>query len=302
MNAAPPSTLPPLRLGIVGYGEVGHGLAVGLGQAGLTGIVAYQRNADRPLIQQRARESGVRLVDSPAQLAEQADLIIAVTQGAQSIAAATAIGPALGPRHLYADLAAATPGIKQTAGAAIMTNGARFADGAIEGSPLEHGHSLPIIVSGPGAADCAAWLNAWGTRLTVVGPNIGTATAIKGLRSVMMKGFIGLLVECAVAARQYGIQDEVFASIAEWFDALPFMANANRLLRTTTVHAERRAEEAAMSASIVTEAGIEPIMIGAGVDLLQRIAALGLRDELGGVLPPDAKAAVALLARYAGKA
>jgi 3-hydroxyisobutyrate dehydrogenase-like beta-hydroxyacid dehydrogenase len=289
----------PLRVGILGYGEVGHGLALGLGESGLAGIVAYQREPGRALTQERVRMSGVRIVDSPTDLARSADLIIAATQGSQSLAAARSIAGALGPGHRYLDLASATPKMKRDVESVLAPSGARFADGAIEGSPLEHGHRVPVIASGPGAGEIARTLGRWGMQIAVVGPDTGTASGIKTLRHVLMKGQIALLIECAVAARRCGIDEELFRSVARWYDDLPFMTNANRLLRTTTVHARRRAEEAAMACAMLEDLGVEPVMTRSTVDLLSRVEALGLREQLGARLPESAEAAIALLDGYA---
>lgn len=286
------------RLGILGYGEIGHGLALGLGKAGLASIAAYQRFPHSALTQERARASGVRLVSTPAELAEAADLVIAVTQGTESLDAARSMTAALRAQHCYVDLASATPGIKQEIGAILAPSGALYADGAIQGSPLEHQHRFPIIVSGPGAAAFADAMSAWGMRVAVVGTEIGRSAAIKGLRHILVKGQIALLIECAVAAKRYGISDDLFASVAEWYDALPFMANVSRLLRTTTIHAGRRAEEAAMAQAILEELGIEPIMTRATATLLGKIANLDLRQRLGGVAPESPETAVELMQEY----
>jgi 3-hydroxyisobutyrate dehydrogenase-like beta-hydroxyacid dehydrogenase len=135
----------------------------------------------------------------------------------------------------------------------------------------------------------------WDMRISVVGAEVGRAAAIKGLRHILMKGQIALLIECAIGAKRYGISEEVLASVAEWYDALPFMANATRVLRTTTVHAARRAEEAEIAQAILEELGIEPVMTRATVTLLGRIAKLGLRERLGGVVPDSHETAVDLM-------
>lgn len=285
----------PLRLGIFGYGEVGHGLALGLRAAGLASIAAYQRMPHSALTQERARASGVRLGSTPAELADAADLIVAVTQGSEALNAARSMRDALRAHHCYVDLASATPRSKREIGEMLAPSGARIADGAIEGSPLDHQHRFPVIVSGPGAAAFAQAMTPWGMRIAVVGEELGKAAAIKGLRHILMKGQIALLVECALAAKRYGIREEVLASAAEWYDALPFMSNASRLLRTTTVHAARRADEARMAQSIVEELGLDPVMTRATVSVLERIAQLGLRERLGGVPPETHEAALDLL-------
>jgi 3-hydroxyisobutyrate dehydrogenase-like beta-hydroxyacid dehydrogenase len=291
----------PLRLGIYGYGEVGHGLALGLRNAGLHEISAYQRQPHTALTRERARESQVRLVASPAELAAVADVVIAVTQGSASLDAARAIRDHLEARHRYVDLASATARTKSQIADLLAPTGALFADGAIEGSPLTHGHALPILLSGPAARELAAALNPWGMRIEVVSEKIGHASAIKSLRHVLMKGQIALLIECFVAARRCGLGDEVLASVAQWYDEVPFRENAERLLVTTAVHARRRTEEAQMAMSMLEEAGVEPIMTASTVRLLERIADLDLRSRLGGVLPESAAKAVELFDDYARK-
>jgi 3-hydroxyisobutyrate dehydrogenase-like beta-hydroxyacid dehydrogenase len=237
----------------------------------------------------------VRLVSNPAELAGAADFVIAVTQGSESLNAARSMREALRAHHCYVDLASAAPGTKREIARLLAPSGALFADGAIEGSPLEHGHRFPIIVSGPGAAAFVAAMTPYDMRISVVGAEVGRAAAIKGLRHILMKGQIALLIECAIAAKRYGISEEVLASVAEWYDALPFMANATRVLRTTTVHAARRAEEAEIAQAILEELGIEPVMTRATVTLLGRIAKLGLRERLGGVVPDSHETALDLM-------
>ena len=302
ITATVPEALPPpqqIRLGIYGYGEVGHGIAYGLAKAGLASITAYQRPPLTQLAIDRAQLSGVRRVDSPAELAAQSDLILAATQGTEALGAAEAISAHLSPAHCYVDLASATPKIKQAIAARLAASGAEFADGILEGSPLQAEHRVAILASGPGAVRFGNTLNPWGMRIAVVGPEIGRAAAIKALRQILTKGHMALLIECAVAARRYGIADEVFASAAQWFDAAPFQGTANRVLRSTTVHARRRAAEAAMAAAMLEEMGIDPLMCSAAENLLGKVADLDLTTALGGAAPATMEEALRLLERYA---
>jgi len=282
-------------LGILGYGEVGHGLAVGLRKAGLAEISALQRMPHSQLTLDRAQESGARLVNSAQALAACSDVVIAATQGSQSLAVAQAIAPALESRHCYIDLASASPGTKRQVGEALAGSGATYADGVIEGSPLELEHRFPILASGPGARRIADLLAPWGLRIAVVGSEMGHAATIKGLRHVMMKGQIALLLECLLAARRAGVDREVLDSVSQWYDGLPFLQNASRLLRTTTVHATRRAEEAATACDILLELGIDPVMTRSTVATLEQVAALDLRRHTGGVPPDTLEAALDLV-------
>lgn len=286
----------PVRLGLLGLGEIGHGLALGLRGAGLGGVVAWQRDAGREHVRRRAAEAGVRLLDTPAALGAEADLVIAVTQGSQALQAARSAAPALGASHLYVDLSSASPDVKREIEAVLAARGAAFADGVLEGSTLEHAHRVPILASGEGARAFADRMGPWGMRIEVVGPRAGQASAVKLLRSVLMKGTIALLVECLAAARAAGVDAQVIESAAQWHDALPWRANALRIVRTTPVHAGRRAEEADMARELVESLGVDAVMTRATVELLGRVAALGLRDALADRSPQTIADAIDLMA------
>src|SRR5439155_16597768 len=121
-----------IRLGLAGFGEVGSTLGRGLRQQGLETILSYDKYAfDGPfaaLIQRRARDADVELVASAPALADRVDVIIGVTPGYASTEIAEMLRPGLEPRHLYIDIASATPKVKQAAGAILKSTGAAIAD------------------------------------------------------------------------------------------------------------------------------------------------------------------------------
>jgi 3-hydroxyisobutyrate dehydrogenase-like beta-hydroxyacid dehydrogenase len=290
-------TPPQFRLGLVGYGEVGHALGAGMRSAGNTHVVAYDIAwLDSPYsgqIRAHADADGVRLVESPEMLARESDFIIAVTPGSKSVAAASAIAGFLTSEHTYVDIASSTPRVKVEVARVLANSGAAVADGGIVGTPLRDGHRLPIVASGPAAERFRDIMNPWGLRIEVVGTEIGAGSAFKIVRSVVMKGLEALLVECGLASARYGIQDEVFASISAWMDTGPFMDTVTFLLRTNVIHAQRRSEEMEMSASALEEIGIEPIMTRATVRRLTDIAAMGLKEHFDGKVPDDHRVALA---------
>lgn len=286
-----------VHLGLIGYGEIGSTLGKGLRQSGLVSIAAYDKYAfDGPfadLIQRRAREAGVTLVNSPVELAENATLILGVTPGSASIGSAVAFAPHLTPAHVFLDVASATPNVKQAVACELAASKARLGDASIVGTPRE-GHGLPILASGPAAQSMRDLLVPWGMNITVVGPEIGAASGIKILRSVVMKGLEALVLECVLGARHYGVDATVLASLDKTLSRA-FSDTVNALLTTTVIHAARRAEEAAMSAEALADAGIEPLVTRAVAERLEWVARLGLKERLGGLVPekwPEAVAAI----------
>ncbi|MGH7707187.1 MAG: DUF1932 domain-containing protein [Vulcanimicrobiaceae bacterium] len=293
-----------IRLGLVGYGEIGNGLGSGLRREGLAQVVAYDAAAFGDpfgeLIQSRALKAGVELVRSPEELAKASDYLIVAVPGSECVVAASEYADHLDAHHIYVDIGSATPSVKRRVGEVLRNSGAQVSDGGIMGSPLLDGHRILIKASGPAADEFYGALTPWGMRIDVVGPTLGAGSGIKILRSVVMKGMEALFIECALGSSRHGIQDEVFESISAFMDARPFMETVQFLLRTDVIHSERRAEEAAMAADALKEVGIEPIMTRSTAHMLRSVSEMRLKERFGGVVPDDYKAAVDAIDRNLG--
>lgn len=293
------TTAPQIRLGLIGFGEIGNCLGAGVRGNGLASVASYDIAAfDGPysgLIQSRAAAAGVTLVRSPAELAAAADLILGVTPGSASQDSARAIAPHLGARHAFADVASATPKVKQAVAAILADTGATLADASIMGTPKD-GVGMPILASGPAAAAVRDALVPWGMNITAVEGKLGTASGIKILRSVLMKGIEALLAEMLLGARHYGIDAQVLGSAAKSLSSRPFMDIAHGMLTTSVIHATRRAEEVEMAADALRDAGIDPILTAATAARLRLIESLGIKEKLGGQIPASYEDALDLMA------
>jgi 3-hydroxyisobutyrate dehydrogenase-like beta-hydroxyacid dehydrogenase len=286
------------RLGLVGYGEIGSTVGRGLRGAGLEAIASYDKYAfDGPyaeLIQSRAREAGVTLVRSNQELADAADLIFSVTPGSASLESAEAFGPCLTSRHIFTDFASATPKIKIGVAERLAGTGALIGDGSIEGTPLS-GYSMRMLSSGPAGQRVCDLLVPWGMQIDFVGDKLGTASGIKILRSVLIKGIEVLTDEMLLAARHYGLDEIVLASASKTL-ARPWMDTVASLTPSGVIHAKRRAEELEMSAEAVADAGVEPIMARAIAARLRWKEGLRLKDHFKGVVPATYKDALQAIA------
>ncbi|KZC00511.1 NAD(P)-dependent oxidoreductase [Methylobacterium radiotolerans] len=288
------TTQKQFRLGLVGYGEIGSTLGRGLRDAGLQQVTAYDKYAfDGPyadLIQRRAQDAGVSLVRSNQELADAADLIVSVTPGSASLDSAAAFVGCLSDRHTFIDFASATPKIKVGVAEQLADSGALLGDGSIEGTP-KNGYAMPILVSGAAGERVRDFLNPFGMNVTFVGEKLGTASGIKILRSVLIKGIEALTDEMLLAARHYGVDEIVLASACKTL-ARPWMDTVEALIPSGVIHAKRRAEELEMSAEAVADAGVDPVMARAVVTRLRWKDSLGLKEKLNGIEPPDYRAAI----------
>jgi 3-hydroxyisobutyrate dehydrogenase-like beta-hydroxyacid dehydrogenase len=285
-----------LRLGLIGYGDIGSGIGSGLREEGLSSIAAWDiasfDGKFSQLIQRRAGEANVELVRSPAELAAKSDFIITAVPGLDSVPAAKSIVAHLEPRHRYIDIASATPKVKIGVAEALKPSGAKVADGGIEGSALKDRYQIPILASGPAAEEFRDTFNPWNMKFTVVGPDIGTGSAIKILRSVIMKGIETLLIECGLASARYGLLETVFNSAISTIDGRTFGELLKSTITTDVIHAERRFHELEMSAEALEDVGIEPIMTRSTVRRLRQVMEMGLKEHFGGVTPKDYQTAL----------
>lgn len=282
------------RLGLVGYGEIGSTLGRGLREAGLDQIFCYDRYAfDGPyagLIQQRAKEAGVKLVRSNKELAENAELVFSVTPGSASLESADAFAPHLNRDHTFVDFASATPKVKLGVAERLSTSGSLLGDGSIMGTPL-NGYSMLMLSSGPAGQRVSDLLVPWGMKIDFVGERLGTASGIKILRSVLIKGIEALTDEMLLAARHYGLDEAVLASASKTLTR-PWMDTVESLTPSGTIHAKRRAEEVEMAAEAVQDAGIDPIMTRSTAARLRWKEQLGLKERFKGVVPANYKEAI----------
>lgn len=286
-----------VRLGIVGYGEIGSTWGAGLRGNGLGDVASYDKHAfDGPyaaLIQSRAESAGVTLVRSAAELAGRCDVILGATPGSASLESAEAFAPALGAGQVFVDVASATPAVKRQVAQILARTGARVGDASIMGTPKD-GLGMPLIASGEPAAALADLLNPWGMNITSVGPELGTASGMKIMRSVLIKGIEALLYEMILGSRRYGVEEAVVVSAVRNL-SIPFDVTIDRMLSGGVIHAARRAEEMRMAAEALSDAGVDPVMTRSTAERLQWVADMELKKRLNGIVPAGYREAIAAI-------
>jgi 3-hydroxyisobutyrate dehydrogenase-like beta-hydroxyacid dehydrogenase len=117
---------------------------------------------------------------------------------------------------------------------------------------------VPLLLGGPGAATLEPALRVLGFKATVASHMIGVASATKMCRSVMIKGLEAMVIESFSAARAYGVEAQVLASLAETFPGVDWEKQGTYFFERVIQHGRRRAEEMREVAQTVREAGLEP--------------------------------------------
>lgn len=249
------------RVGLVGYGEVGRILAEDLRARGVGRIGAYDIKlgtaAQAPLLE-HAGAHGVDLAVSHAALAAQSDLLICAVTASEAVPAARACAGGLPRGAWFLDFNSASPLAKRAAAELIESAGARYVEGAVMTSVPPYRIRVPLLLSGAHAAALAPLLAGLGFSAQLASGQLGIASATKMCRSVMIKGLEAMLIESLTAARAYGVEDAVLASLKETFPGIEWERQAAYFFQRVIRHGRRRAEEMHEAARTVEEAGLTP--------------------------------------------
>jgi 3-hydroxyisobutyrate dehydrogenase-like beta-hydroxyacid dehydrogenase len=116
-----------------------------------------------------------------------------------------------------------------------------------------------MLVAGADVEPVVGWMNANGFVATVLGPKPGSASSVKMLRSVLVKGIEALGVEALVTAQRQGILEEVLGCLGD-ADDMTLSGFITMLVQTHIVHAHRRWEEMGLVARTLRETGVDPLM------------------------------------------
>ncbi len=261
-------------VGLVGYGEVGRILAEDL-RARDVEVHAHDVVAD-PLRRGHAEDLGVVWHADHAGLAGTVDLVICAVTASQDEQAARATAAGLGGGSFFVDMNSASPGAKATAAEFVEAAGGRYVEGAVMTSVPPHRLAVPMLLGGPHARDCEPVMQALSFSQAVFhDERLGVASATKLCRSVMVKGLEAMVVESFTAARSYGVEDAVVASLYETFPGIDWETQASYFFQRAIVHGRRRSEEMFEAARTVREAGLEPLSATASAERQAWVADLG---------------------------
>jgi 3-hydroxyisobutyrate dehydrogenase-like beta-hydroxyacid dehydrogenase len=258
-----------VRIALVGYGEVGQTLAADLSARGPgdPSPAAWDRlfadPGSGPALAIAARGDTVAAAGMREALRDATLVISAVTAG-ECLAAAREAAAAIARGAYYFDLNSVAPSTKAEAAQAIEAAGGRYVEAAVMSPIGPKRLASPMLLGGPHAAAFAPVARELGfVGVEVFDEVIGSASAAKMCRSVMVKGIEALLAESLLAARHYGVEATVLASLQDLLPGHDWPKLARYMISRSLLHGRRRAEEMREVARTVADAGIEPRMSSA---------------------------------------
>lgn len=264
-----------IKIAIFGLGEAGSLIGSDMAIAAKANGTALQLSGFDPASVEAP--DGIVRMPTATQAVADADFVLSFTG---SLDAKIALDQAIEviPRSaVYADFASASAGLKRELANKADNAGFKFCDVALMAMVPGNGIRTPAMFAGNGAAELKDLLGSFGMPIDIVSEHAGDAAERKLLRSVVIKGLAGLLIEALEGAYKADCQQWLWKNLVDEFTAMD-QNMLQRLVQGTGVHAERRFHEMEASALQLTELGVEPLMTNSTVANLDKVKRLGVPD------------------------
>lgn len=280
---SPTETSDTPDIALIGFGEAGQAFAKGWLSEGPARIRAYDIKTDSPddaVRDAKLADTAAAGVEGLTRLADAlagAPLVVSVVTADRAREAAEAAAPLLAPGALFFDCNSCAPGTKRGSAEIVEAAGGRYVDAAVM-APVHPGlHRTPILLAGPHAAEAESALAALGMTVRAVGAEVGAASSIKMIRSVMIKGLEALTLECVLSAVKAGVDAEVLASLDATFPTFDWPSRSAYMLERAATHGVRRAAEMREVALTVDDLGLGGQMSRATAARQDEIGRLGVK-------------------------
>ena len=260
---------------ILGLGEGGAYLAQWLGShSDVEQVLAYDTAITGPradVLREKAANLGVELQETLADLPATVNIVFSLVPGHVAITVADILKPLLKAESIYVDLNSVTPATIDEIGTLLEASGIDLVDGSILGS-FQSGGQVPVFLSGPKAGTIYRLLDGAMFEPTTISAKPGDASAVKMLRSVMMKGLEALVVESLVAAEAQGLRSAFIRALQD-MDEQRFTSMIEVLAVTHLLHAPRRLGEIERVQAILQAKGVDDTMTEAARRVFSKTAA-----------------------------
>jgi 3-hydroxyisobutyrate dehydrogenase-like beta-hydroxyacid dehydrogenase len=264
---------------IIGFGEAGRALVSGWRSDGVGVVVSSfdvksEMAGHRPAFEQAWREANVVGCPNVAEALKSTATVFCLVTADQAESAAEAAAAHLVPGSLWLDGNSCSPGAKRRAAASIEAMGGRYVDLAIMAPIAPRQHRTPMLIAGPHAAAAEAVLTSLKMSPAIAGQKVGEASAIKMMRSVMIKGLEALTAECLLGARRAGVEGAVLASLQASDPGFDWAGRSAYNLERMRHHGVRRSAEMREVAATLRELRLPDRMASATAEWQDQIGTL----------------------------
>jgi 3-hydroxyisobutyrate dehydrogenase-like beta-hydroxyacid dehydrogenase len=204
------------KIGMVGIGMMGHGIASNLLKHGHE-LAVLEHPGNQPLDALKA--AGALTFTSAAELAARSEVVILVLTGSPQVEAvltgADGVLAGLKPGSVVIDCSTAIPSSTLRMADAISKAGSAMLDAPMTRTPKEAAEGrLNLLVGGDAALfeTCRPILACFGENITHIGA-VGSGHSMKLLHNYVSLGSVALIAEAAACAQRNGVAPQVFIDV-----------------------------------------------------------------------------------------
>ncbi|MHA7600464.1 NAD(P)-dependent oxidoreductase [Alicycliphilus sp. T452] len=204
------------RIGLVGVGLMGHGIALNIARKGHA-LTVLEHPGNQPLDELRAL--GVASAATVQDLARQVQVLILCVTGSPQVEAVL-LGEqgalaALQPGTVVIDCSTAIPASTESVARAVAAAGGRFLDAPMTRTPREAAEGrLNLLVGGDAQLlqECLPLLQCFAENITHTGA-VGSGHRMKLLHNYVSLGSVALIAEAAACALAAQVSPQVFVDV-----------------------------------------------------------------------------------------
>ena len=204
------------KIGMIGIGMMGHGIASNLLKHGHP-LTVLEHPGNQPL--DALLTAGARTVSNAKALAEQVDVIILCVTGSPQVEAVLlgeqGVLQGLKADSIVIDCSTAIPTSTEKIAAQVQAHGGRFLDAPMTRTPKEAAEGrLNLLVGGDAElfATCHPLLSCFAENIVHTGP-VGSGHRMKLLHNYVSLGTVTLLAEAAACAQLSGVNAQTFVDV-----------------------------------------------------------------------------------------
>lgn len=204
------------RVGVIGVGLMGHGIARNLQRAGYP-LSFLEHTGNQPV--EDLMSAGATPRKSACEVARHSDIVILCVTGSPQVNAVLfesgGVLEGLQPGTIVIDCSTALPSSTAEVARRVNEAGGRFMDAAMTRTPKEAEEGrLNLIVGAPDAlfSETLPLLQSFAETITHAG-GVGAGHTLKLVHNFVSLGFSAVLSEAVAASRKAGIDDESLLSV-----------------------------------------------------------------------------------------
>ncbi|MGF1699563.1 DUF1932 domain-containing protein [Photobacterium makurazakiensis] len=263
------------RLAFIGFGEAAKAFLTGWSDLTPPVITAYDQKTNHLSLRKEKLQNyiqhDVQGCFSLHEAIDSAQVIFSLVTADQASHAASAAAKIIQPGQFYFDCNSCAPETKKSNAALINAAGGMYVDVAIMSPVHPKLHRTPLLICGQFAEQALPLFDALGMNAQTIEGDIGVASSVKMIRSIMVKGLEALTAECLLAARKANIDTRILASLDNSYPEFSWYEKAGYNLERMMLHGVRRAAEMREVALTVEQLGLNNGMAKATTDWQQLI-------------------------------